>query len=293
MEMIKDGDKTVCHSRLPPWFERRPIENKRVRTLKKLLRDSRLHTVCRSAGCPNIHECFARSTATFLILGDVCTRQCRFCGITKGQPAPVDPEEPERIGKAVRTLGIRHAVITSVTRDDLEDGGAEWFAETVRAVRRHAPETSSETLVPDFSGREKSLRTLLDADIQILGHNVETVPRLYETIRPGADFERSIRLLQIVKKKSPETRTKTGLMLGLGERDEEVLAVFGRLSDARCDILTLGQYLRPSIESEPVHRYLEPFRFDEYRRAALETGIRNVWAGPTIRSSYHAEEGMA
>lgn len=292
MELIKNGEKTVCHPRLPPWFKRRPMENKRVRTLKKLLRESRLNTVCRSAGCPNIHECFDRSNATFLILGDVCTRRCRFCGVPKGQPSPVDREEPERIGVAVRTLGIRHAVITSVTRDDLEDGGAEWFAETARSVSRHAPEASLETLIPDFSGREKSLMTLLDADIQVLGHNVETVPRLYETIRPGAGFERSIRLLQTVKRISPRTLTKTGLMLGLGERYEEVLAVFRRLSDARCDILTLGQYLRPNLESEPVHRYLEPFRFDEYRRIALETGIRCVLAGPAMRSSYHAEEGM-
>jgi lipoic acid synthetase len=292
MELIKEGDKAVCHPRLPPWFERRPTENERVRSLKKLLREFQLNTVCQSAGCPNLHECFDRASTAFLILGDVCTRRCRFCGVPKGQPASVDPEEPARIGIAVQTLGIRYAVITSVTRDDLEDGGAGQFAKTAEAIHRHAPKAAVETLVPDFQGSEQNLSTVLDAGVRVLNHNVETVPRMYETIRPGADFERSIRLLRSAKRISPNTKTKSGLMLGLGERPEEVVDVLHRLADASCDLLTLGQYLRPNCESESVHEYLEPSRFEEYREAALDAGIHRVNAGPLVRSSYHAEEAM-
>lgn len=293
MELIKEGDKTVCHPRLPPWFERRPIENERVRSLKKFLRESHLNTVCQSAGCPNLHECFDRGSTAFLILGNVCTRRCRFCGVPKARrPEPVDPEEPARIGAAVRLLGIRHAVITSVTRDDLEDGGAGQFAKTAEAVHKHAPEAEVETLIPDFQGSEKNLSAVLGAGIQVLNHNVETVPRLYDAIRPDADFERSIRLLGSAKRISPKTRTKSGVMLGLGERSEEVIDVFRRLADVSCDRLTIGQYLRPNLESESVHEYLEPSRFAEYREAALKAGIRSVHAGSKVRSSYRAETAM-
>ena len=293
MITIPEGENRTCHPRLPPWFTRRPKESERIRSFKRFLNRSGLITVCRSAGCPNIHECFDRHTATFMILGDICTRRCRFCGVSKGQPRKIDPEEPERIGGGVRTLGIRHAVVTSVTRDDLIDGGAAHFARTVEAIHRYAPDATVEVLVPDFHGKPESLLTVLQAGVQVLSHNVETVPRLYGWIRPEADFDRSIQLLKAAKDHFPDTNIKSGLMLGLGEQLTEVLDVYRRLSEASCDALTLGQYLRPSLQSEPVHEYLDPARFEAYRIAAVEAGIRRVQAGPSVRSSYHAEEAMA
>lgn len=282
----------VSQSRLPPWMRRRVRENEQVIALKKILREKHLHTVCQSAGCPNISECFQKPTATFMILGSVCTRNCRFCGVSKGVPQPVDAEEPRRVGEAVKALGLKHVVITSVTRDDLEDGGAEQFARTVEQIRRFLPSASVEALIPDFGGDGESLKIVLDSGLDILNHNVETVPRLYRKIRPEADFERSLELLNRAKCISPDVITKSGLMVGLGETSQEVIGVFRRLVEVGCDALTIGQYLSPNWHSYPVQEYIEPERFDEYREAAQNVGIRWVHAGPYVRSSYNAEALM-
>ncbi|MBN1896018.1 lipoyl synthase, partial [bacterium] len=244
------------------------------------------------AGCPNICECFGRSTATFMILGDRCTRNCAFCGVSKGNPLPLDPGEPERVAEAVRRLGLTHAVVTSVTRDDLPDGGSRQFVRTARAIRDASPGVTIELLVPDFLGLEQALLQVLDGNPDILGHNLETVPRLYTRMRSGADFERSVRLLQRSKKHRPDIRLKTGLMLGLGETEGELMDLFGLLSGIPCDALTLGQYLPPRRTSPEPERFVSPALFEFYRQAALSTGIPMVQAGPYVRSSYHAEEMM-
>ncbi len=249
-----------------------------------------LNTVCWSAKCPNIGECFKRGTATFLILGDVCTRNCGFCGIKNGTPNRLDLVEPIKVGQAVRKLGLKYAVVTSVTRDDLPDGGAGHYAATVWAIRRFNPECKIEVLIPDFQGDKDALYIVVDSKPDVINHNVETIPRLYAKVRPQADYHRSLELLKNVKEMQPGFVTKSGLMVGVGESIEEVEGTFKDLRDAGCDLLTVGQYLRPSPENIPVERYVHPDEFEHLRKVALELGFRNAASGPFVRSSYFADE---
>jgi len=253
-----------------------------------LLERLRLPTVCDSARCPNRGECFSHHTATFLILGDVCTRGCAFCAVKRGRPAPPDPEEPARLAEAVAELGLKHAVITSVTRDDLEGGGAAHYAAVVRALRERCPGVRAELLVPDFAGSAEALATVLEAGPSVLAHNVETVPRLYPEVRRGADYGRSLALLRRAKQVAPQVVTKSGVMLGLGEEAPEVEAVLRGLAAAGCDMLTLGQYLAPSLRHAPVARYVDRKEFAAWRAFALGLGFKSVAAGPLVRSSYKA-----
>jgi len=255
-----------------------------------LLSGLHLHTICQSALCPNIGRCFAAGTATFLILGDVCTRRCTFCAVKKGQPGPVDEAEPEHLREAVEKMGLKYVVITSVTRDDLPDGGAAHFARTVTLLRENTADITIEVLVPDFRGSEEALRTVVESSPQVINHNVETVSRLYPEVRPGADYDRSLELLYMVKKLNPPIATKSGLMLGLGESREEVIEVMGDLREANCDLLTIGQYLQPSIQHHPVIRFVPPAEFAEYETIGREMGFAEVASSPLVRSSYRAAE---
>lgn len=247
-----------------------------------------LHTVCHQARCPNIAECFSRGTATFMIMGDICTRGCAFCGVTKGVPMPLDPDEPGRVAGAVQKLGLRHAVITSVTRDDLDDGGAGAFAAVIMALKRIDTSPAIEVLVPDFMGDDAAIETVLDAGPDIFGHNIETVPSLYGA-RKGGDYGRSLAVLYRAKESSQGTRTKSALMLGLGEREVEVLEVLGDLRRIGCDYMSLGQYLQPARKNIPVAEYITPETFERYRERALEMGFLHVESGPYVRSSYMAD----
>jgi len=258
--------------------------------LKKLARTLELHTVCESAQCPNIGECWNHKTATFMLLGNLCTRRCGFCAVPKGKPEPLDWDEPRRVGEAVATLGLKHAVVTSVNRDDDNMGGAKIFAETIREIRRQAPGCQVEVLIPDFQGREDCLQVVVDARPEILNHNTETVPRLYRAVRSGARYERTLALLDNVKRLAPEMVSKTGVMVGIGETMDELLEVFRDLSARKVDILTIGQYLRPSKNHLPMTRYYTPEEFAFMKRAALEMAFRHVESGPLVRSSYHAHE---
>ncbi len=275
----------------PSWLWRRVSTEAEaaVARMDRLLADLRLHTVCREACCPNIAECFGQGTATFMILGDTCTRGCRFCAINHGRPTPLDPDEPERVAEAAARLNLRHVVITSVTRDDLADGGANEFAAAVQAVRRRLPEAAVEVLVPDFNGSCAALEAVLDARPDVLNHNLETVPRLYPQVRPQADYRRSLEVLAWAKSCAPQIVTKSGLMLGLGERTAEVLRVLHDLRQARCDLLTLGQYLQPTDHQLPVARYVPPAEFAWYKDKAEALGFLGVAAGPLVRSSHRAE----
>jgi lipoic acid synthetase len=276
--------------RIPEWIKVRVHEGENYRRLRALMRDRRLHTVCEEAHCPNIFDCWNRGTATFMILGDVCTRACRFCAVTSGRPTELDIGEPLRVAGSVAELGLRHAVITSVDRDDLRDGGATIFARTIRAIRRRSPGTSIEVLTPDFQGDRDAIRTVVEARPDIFNHNTETVPRLYRRIRPRAVYERSLGLLAYVKELDPDMVTKSGVMVGLGETREELLQVFRDLRDHGIEVLTIGQYLRPSRKHAEVVRFYPPEEFVELRQAALEMGFAHVESGPLVRSSYHAEE---
>ncbi len=253
-----------------------------------LLAGLSLHTVCHQARCPNISECFSRGTATFMIMGDICTRGCAFCGVTKGVPMPVDPDEPERVARAVGRLGLRHAVITSVTRDDLDDGGAAVFVDVIRALKRTGHSPAIEVLVPDFGGDAASIEAVINAGPDIFGHNVETVPSRYGA-RKGGDYHRSLRVLSHAKEIAPEMPTKSALMLGLGEKEGEALDVLGDLRRAGCDYVSLGQYLQPARKNIPVKEYITPGAFERYREKALEMGFLHVESGPYVRSSYMAE----
>lgn len=277
-------------STLPSWIKRRFPPQEEWERVQKLLRTLALHTVCESARCPNLGECFRRGTATFLILGNVCTRSCRFCAVGKGIPLPPDPEEPERVAEAAKRLYLKHVVVTSVTRDDLPDGGAGHFAATILAIRQALPQATVEVLVPDFQGSEEALDTVLAARPEVLNHNLETVPRLYPLVRPQADYARSLQLLEKAKNKAPGILTKSGLMVGLGETRKEVEEVLRDLRKARCDIVTIGQYLRPSVHHLPVASYVPPEEFEYYREYALRLGFSGVASGPFVRSSYKAEE---
>jgi lipoic acid synthetase len=272
----------------PPWIKARLPGGANYGAIKKLVASGGLHTVCQSARCPNLGECWEERTATFMILGDVCTRNCGFCAVCAGRPSAADRDEPRRVARAVAALGLRYAVITSVTRDDLPLGGAEMFADTVLAIRDEVPGCRVEVLVPDFMGSAEALGVALGAAPDVLNHNVETVPRLYPIARPQADFERSLELLGRARRAG--ATTKSGLMVGLGEETVEVVETMRRLREADCTILTVGQYLSPSRAHLPVVRYVEPGEFDGIREVGLEMGFSHVESGPLVRSSYHAME---
>ena len=274
--------------RHPEWIKVKAPSGEAFFETKRLVKDLRLHTVCEEAHCPNVGECWHHKTATFMLLGDVCTRNCSFCAVAHGRPLEVDPEEPERVAEGVIRLGLRHVVVTSVDRDDLPDGGAEHFARTARAIRARVPECTVEMLVPDFKGDLAAVDTVVDSPVDILNHNTETVPRLYKRVRPGARYDRSLGLLGHAKLRRPSLVTKTGLMLGVGEERDELRAVFADLAAVGCNILTLGQYLRPSSSQLPVERYVPPAEFAALRDEALRFGFRHVESGPLVRSSYHA-----
>ncbi|HVO24655.1 MAG TPA: lipoyl synthase [Candidatus Margulisiibacteriota bacterium] len=274
--------------RHPAWIKVKAPAGAAFFETKRLVKELHLHTVCEEAHCPNVGECWHHRTATFMLLGDVCTRNCSFCAVTHGRPVAVDPEEPQRVAEGVVRLGLRHVVVTSVDRDDLADGGAAHFARTAEAIKARAPECTVELLVPDFRGDLRAVDTVVDSPVDILNHNTETVPRLYKRVRPGARYDRSLELLRHAKQRRPRLVTKTGLMLGLGEDHDELRVVFSDLGDAGCSILTLGQYLRPSASQLPVERYVPPAEFAFLREEALRFGFRHVESGPLVRSSYHA-----
>jgi lipoic acid synthetase len=276
--------------RKPAWIKVPAPVGERYHSLKRLARGLALHTVCESAQCPNIGECWNHRTATFMLLGDICTRRCGFCAVPKGRPRPIDWDEPRRVAEAVAALGLNYAVVTSVNRDDDNLGGARIFAHTIAEIRRLRPECKVEVLIPDFQGHHDCLRVVLDARPGILNHNTETVPRLYRVARSGARYERSLTLLAEVKRLAPHMVSKSGLMAGLGETMDELLQVFRDLAAAGVDILTVGQYLRPSRNHLPVARFYSPEEFHVMREEARRMGFRHVEAGPLVRSSYHAHE---
>ena len=276
--------------RKPSWLKVRAPGGKSYVHLKHLMRDLELHTVCEEAHCPNVGECWDHGTATFMILGDVCTRNCAYCAVTHGRPPKYDPTEPLRVGQAASQMRLHHVVLTSVDRDDLPDFGAWAFAETIRQIKAASPDTSVEVLVPDFQGSEASIRTVLEAEPDIYNHNTETVPRLYKRCRPGGRYERVMDIFRASRRIAPHIPTKTGIILGMGETNEEVLAVMQDLREVDVDILTLGQYLRPSDGHIPLDRYVTPEEFRQLREAGMAMGFRHVEAGPLVRSSYHAWE---
>jgi lipoic acid synthetase len=274
----------------PQWLRAKAPVGDNFHNLKKLARDLGLHTVCESAQCPNIGECWNHETATFMLLGDICTRRCGFCAVPKGKPLAIDWDEPQRVAEAVATLGLKHAVVTSVNRDDDNVGGAKIFAETIREIRKLIPECRVEVLIPDFQGLEEPLRIVLDARPDVLNHNTETVPRLYRVVRSGARYQRTLDLLENAKKIAPGTITKSGVMVGLGESMEELIDVFRDLGQRGVDLLTVGQYLRPSKDHLPIARFYTPEEFRFMKDEALRFGFRHVESGPLVRSSYHAHE---
>jgi lipoic acid synthetase len=285
--------KVVPAERLkkPGWIRVRLGHGSRFHEVKRILREQDLHTVCEEASCPNIGECFGKGTATFMILGDLCTRRCPFCDVAHGRPLPPDPEEPARLARTVSALALKYVVITSVDRDDLRDGGARHFTECIRAVRACSPQTRIEILVPDFRGRlDIALDTLAACLPDVMNHNLETVPRLYRQARPGADYRHSLRLLKEFKARFPHIPTKSGLMVGLGETDEEIVEVMRDLRAHEVEMLTIGQYLQPSPHHLPVLRYVEPAVFHEFARIAEELGFTHAACGPLVRSSYHADQ---
>jgi lipoyl synthase len=273
--------------RKPAWLQKK-VNPCAHQEMEGMLNELRLNTVCQQARCPNITECFSKRQATFLILGRICTRLCSFCSVSKETPLPVDPSEPENVAEAIRRLNLSHVVITSPTRDDLEDGGAAMYANTVAQIRRISPQTKIELLIPDLLGNKEALSEIVESAPDILGHNVETVPRLYG-IRSGADYERSLDLLAEAHRLDPLLKTKSGVMLGLGEEEDEVFAVLDDLLSAGCCYVSLGQYLAPSRQHFPVQRYIEPELFDQYKARALAMGFTHVESGPYVRSSYHAD----
>ena len=278
----------VERQRKPEWLKARVPGGENYSRLKTLIDKSRLHTVCEEARCPNMGECWNSGTATFMILGDVCTRSCGFCAVKTGRPEFLDKDEPRRVGEAVEIMKLRHAVITSVNRDELFDGGAQLFADTIKEIRSRVPACRIEVLIPDFVGSEQALNIVLDAQPDILNHNTETVPRLYKTVRPQAHYNRSLELLFRAKQKG--FLTKSGLMLGLGETIDEVIDTMSDLREVECDILTLGQYLQPTQSHLPVKRYVRPEEFAMLKQRGLEMGFRYIESGPLVRSSYHAAE---
>ncbi|MFP5350062.1 MAG: lipoyl synthase [Gammaproteobacteria bacterium] len=276
--------------RKPPWIRAKSPTHPEVGRLKTLLREHKLNTVCEEASCPNLGECFAHGTATFMIMGRLCTRRCPFCDVAHGRPAPLDADEPENLARAIAAMKLRFVVITSVDRDDLRDGGAKHFVDCIRAVRAHTPQTSIEVLVPDFRGRlEAALDILGQALPDVFNHNLETVPRLYKAARPGSDYAHSLKLLADFKARYPGIPTKSGVMVGLGETNDEIETVMRDLRAHGCDMLTIGQYLQPSRHHLPVERFVTPAEFDAFAALGKALGFTNVASGPLVRSSYHAE----
>jgi lipoic acid synthetase len=276
--------------RKPSWIRVRAPSSPRYFEIKQILREHRLHTVCEEASCPNIGECFGKGTATFMIMGDICTRRCPFCDVGHGRPLPLDAEEPLNLARTIAALRLRYVVVTSVDRDDLRDGGAQHFVDCIRAVREHSPQTQIEVLVPDFRGRlDRALDVLSQAPPDVMNHNLETVPRLYRQARPGSDYAHSLRLLQSFKQRFPDVPTKSGLMVGLGETDDEIVAAMRDMRAHDIDMLTIGQYLQPSQQHLPVLRYVDPQTFEWFEAQARALGFRHAAVGALVRSSYHAD----
>jgi lipoic acid synthetase len=278
--------------RHPDWLKVKLGSGQNFSSVKALLRDAKLHTICEEAKCPNIAECFGRGTAVFLILGTVCTRDCRYCYVCHGQPLPVDEDEPFHVAQSVKQLGLRYVVITSVTRDDLKDGGAKMFSATIRQIKTHVPECKIEVLIPDFQGNEQALQTVLAATPHVVNHNIEVVASLFPVMRPQGDYHRSLTLLKQIKKKSSGIKSKSGFMVGLGETDYEILQTMRDLYDAHVDFLTIGQYLQPSRHHAPIERYYTPEEFSHFKEIGESIGFKHVEAGPLVRSSYHADEAL-
>lgn len=276
--------------RKPEWIRIKLPSGQETAQIKQLLRESKLHTVCEEAACPNLAECFKHGTATFMIMGDLCTRRCPFCDVAHGKPLPLDENEPRQLAEAVQKMALKYVVITSVNRDDLRDGGAGHFADCIKEIRMQTPQTKIEILVPDFRGRiEKAVEILASQPCDVFNHNLETVPRLYTKIRPGADYQGSLELFRLFHAAKPNVPTKSGLMLGVGETEEEVVQVMKDLLSVGCSMLTLGQYLQPSKSHTPVEEYVTPAQFDRYAQIAKELGFKQVASAPLVRSSYHAD----
>ncbi|MDP5292660.1 lipoyl synthase [Oceanimonas sp. CHS3-5] len=286
---LPDQEEEVL--RKPEWMKiKLPPSSQRIQGLKNIMRENKLHSVCEEASCPNLAECFNHGTATFMILGAICTRRCPFCDVAHGRPLPVDPEEPAKLAKTIKELGLKYVVITSVDRDDLRDGGAQHFADCIRAIREQSPNTKIEILTPDFRGRmDTALEILKDTPPDVFNHNLETAPRLYRMARPGADYKWSLELLRRFKEMHPQVATKSGLMMGLGETNEEIVEVLKDLREHNVTMLTLGQYLQPSRHHLPVKRYVPPAEFDELKEIADSIGFTHAACGPFVRSSYHAD----
>ncbi|MED4603906.1 lipoyl synthase [Paenibacillus validus] len=281
---------TPSIERKPEWLKIKLANGDSYKELKNMMRTKTLHTVCEEAKCPNIHECWANRTATFMILGDICTRACRFCAVKTGLPTELDLQEPERVAEAAEQMGLRHVVVTSVARDDLKDGGASIFAATIRALRARLPLSGVEVLIPDFQGDEEALRTVLEAKPNILNHNVETVERLSDKVRAKAKYGRSLELLERSKRIAPDIPTKSSIMLGVGETWDEILRTMDDLRAINCDIMTIGQYLQPSPQHLPVTTYYTPEQFAELKAEGMKRGFSHVESGPLVRSSYHAHD---
>jgi lipoic acid synthetase len=293
MELVQISPLRQAPAPKPEWLRARAPVGENYHNLKRLARSLGLHTVCESAHCPNIGECWHHKTATFMMLGNLCTRRCGFCAVPKGRPEPIDFDEPRRVAEAIATLGLQHAVITSVNRDDDLVGGARAFAMVIDEIRHQAPGCRVEVLIPDFQGSEEAIRIVVEAAPEVLNHNIESVPRLYRVVRSGARYERSLELLRYSKELRPAGLTKSGVMVGLGEETVELLQVFRDLAAVGCDILTIGQYLRPSRDHLPMARLYTPREFAELKMEALTMGFRHVESGPLVRSSYHAHEQAA
>jgi len=283
-------NNTTQPARRPPWLRVRLAGGENAAAVRTLMRAQGLHTVCEEAHCPNLGECWERRTATFLILGDICTRGCRFCAVSKGRPAPVDWQEPERLASAVEAMGLRYVVVTSVDRDDVPDGGASVFARTIECLRARRPTCGIEVLVPDFQGQPEAIATVVAARPDVFNHNLETVPRLYRRVRPGSRYQRSLEVLRYAKELDSTILTKTGLMVGLGETWDEIVQVMADARQNLVDILTIGQYLRPSAAHLPIERYYTPDEFAALRAEGLRLGYRHVESGPLVRSSYRADQ---
>ncbi len=291
--MIDTVNNSLTVKRLPEWFRQDIPNMEKIKGMQNFFRGSRLHTVCESAHCPNMGKCWGEGVATFMILGGTCTRACRFCAVPAGQPMHVDDQEPQSVALAVKELNLRFVVVTSVARDDLDDEGAEHFAKTIAAIRRVNPQTKIEILIPDFSNKFESLKTVVAANPEVISHNVETVRRLSPMIRPQAEYDRSLKVLETLKALDPSIFIKSSIMLGLGETHEEILEVMNDLSKAHCEILTIGQYLSPSDKKRhlKVERFITPQEFENYKRIGLDMGFKHVMSGPLVRSSFLAEEG--
>lgn len=290
MSELNNSEEPQVRMKKPKWLRVKLPTGENYRMVRSLVDEHKLHTICESGSCPNMGECWGEGTATFMILGNICTRSCGFCAVVTGKPEAVDMFEPGKVAHSVKTMKVKHAVITSVDRDDLKDGGAEIWAQTVRAVRQQSPGTTMETLIPDFAGKWENLQVIIDVAPEIVSHNLETVRRLTKSVRIQAKYDRSLELLFRLKKGG--MRTKSGVMLGLGETHEEIIETMQDLRSVQVDILTLGQYLQPTMKHLPIHEFVTPERFEEYKRIGLEMGFRYVESGPLVRSSYHAEKHL-